>query len=100
MAILLERGPIEQMALEVEAVVGGGLEIEEALGRAGRFEPLHLAFASPDRLMRIFRSVVGSFAGDMLCRQAQLAERGTIGSKPVGGDPGWRQLPLQKLAHQ
>jgi hypothetical protein len=41
------------MALNVEIVVDGGVNGQEALSRFGRFETLHLALASSDRLVRI-----------------------------------------------
>ena len=46
------------MALKVEGVVKGGMHAEEALSGSSRFEPLHLALASPYRLMRVLRPVV------------------------------------------
>ncbi len=47
------------MSLNVEGVVDGGVHGEEALGRAGRLEALHLPLSSPDRLMGVFGPVVG-----------------------------------------
>ena len=41
----------DQVALEVEAVVDGGVQGNEALRGRGRFEPLHLALSSPHRLV-------------------------------------------------
>jgi hypothetical protein len=46
------------MALDVKSVVDGGVKRQEALGRSGRFETLHLALASTNRLMRILRPIV------------------------------------------
>jgi hypothetical protein len=40
-----------QVALDVEGVVGGGMHRDETLGGSRRFEPLHLAFSSAERLM-------------------------------------------------
>ena len=40
------------MTLEVEGVVDGGMQGNEALGGTRRLEPLHLAFAPANRLVR------------------------------------------------
>ena len=45
-------GSGDQVALKVEGVVNGGVHAEEALGGSSRLEPLQLAFASSDCLMR------------------------------------------------
>ena len=58
------------MALEIEGIVDDGMHAEEALGRSSRFEPLHLAFSSPYRLMRIFGAIV--LAEPLLMRAGQL----------------------------
>jgi hypothetical protein len=39
-----------QMALDVEVIVDGGMNGQEALGWPGRLEPLHLVLASSHRL--------------------------------------------------
>src|SRR5712671_2002401 len=41
-----QRGPGDEVALKVERVVDGGMDAEEALGRASRLEPLHFTLAS------------------------------------------------------
>jgi hypothetical protein len=41
----------DEVTLEVEGVVDGGMSGEEALRRSGRFEPLHLPFSSSHRLV-------------------------------------------------
>jgi hypothetical protein len=46
------------MALRVEGVVDGGVEAEQPLRGAGRFEPLHLALSSSHDLMRVFGAIV------------------------------------------
>ena len=58
------------MALEVEGVVNGGMHAEEALSGSSRFEPLHLAFSSPYRLMRILGAII--LAELLLMRAGQL----------------------------
>ena len=39
------------MSLDVEDVVNGGMDGDEALGRAGRFEAVQLALSSSHRLV-------------------------------------------------
>jgi hypothetical protein len=39
------------MALDVKGILDGGMRGEKSLRRSGAFEPLHLAFSSPRRLM-------------------------------------------------
>jgi hypothetical protein len=46
------------MTLDIEGVVNGGMDGEKSLGRAMRFEPLDLPFASPQWKMRVLRSAV------------------------------------------
>ena len=46
------------MALDVEGILNGGVRGEKSLRRSGALEPLHLAFSSPRRLMRVLRPVV------------------------------------------
>ena len=57
------------MALEVEVVVDGGVDIEKALRRPGRLEALHLTLTSSHRLMRVFGPIV--FAQPLLMRAVQ-----------------------------
>jgi len=58
------------MALKIEGVVDRGMHAEEALSGSSRFEPLHLAFSSPYRLMRILGAIV--FAEPLFMRAGQL----------------------------
>jgi hypothetical protein len=46
------------IAAEVEEIVDPVMGGEEALGLAGRLEPLHLPFSPSRRLMGILRSIV------------------------------------------
>jgi len=46
------------MALDVESVLDGGVNGQEALGGSGRFETLHLALASSHRQVRILGPIV------------------------------------------
>jgi len=58
------------MALKIEGVVHRGMHAEEALGRSSQFEPLHLGFSSPYRLMRILGAIV--FAEPLFMKAGQL----------------------------
>ena len=58
------------MALKIEGVVDRGMHAQEALGRPSRFEPLHLAFSTPYRLMRILGAII--FAKPLFMRAGQL----------------------------
>src|SRR5262249_18526516 len=51
-------GSRDEVALEVEGAVDGGVHAEEALGGSSRLEPLQLALASSHRLMRALRAIV------------------------------------------
>jgi hypothetical protein len=46
------------MPLDVEKMVDGSVNGDEALGLALRFEALHLALSSPHRMMRVLRPVI------------------------------------------
>jgi hypothetical protein len=46
-----ERRARDEMALEVEGVVNGGVHAEKPLGGASRLEPLHFVLSSSHRLM-------------------------------------------------
>src|SRR6266852_9571732 len=82
----------DQMALNIECVVDGGMQGEEALSRSCGLEPLHLSLASADRLVRNFRPVVLPQASLVVRRQTKLRERRcidrnlsvtmTVGAKP------------------
>jgi hypothetical protein len=51
------------------------------------FEGLLLSFASPDRQVRVFGSIVCAHPGrPMAFGQSELAHRGAIRGKPVGED--------------
>ncbi len=41
----------DQVALDVEEIVDGGMDGQKSLGGAGRFEALHLSLSSSNRLM-------------------------------------------------
>ena len=69
------------MPAEVEGVMDSSVSGEEALGGAGRLEPLLLPLPSPHGLMRVFRPVVLAQALLMAAREAQLASGRTIGAQ-------------------
>jgi hypothetical protein len=46
-------GSGDEVALQIEGIVDGGVHTEEALGGSSRLEPLQLALASSDCLMCI-----------------------------------------------
>src|SRR6266446_4621172 len=62
-------GSGDEVALEVEGIVDGGMHVEKALGGPSRLEPLHFALASLHCLMRIFSAIISSQA--LLMRAAQ-----------------------------
>ena len=89
------------MALKVERVVDWRMHREKALGRAGRREALLLAFAPPDRLMRVSRPVVFPQALLVAARQTQLASGRAVGAQLVGHKiVGCIALLLEQLAHE
>ena len=89
------------MALKVEGVVNRTVHAEKALGGSSRLEPLQLALASSDRLMRILRPIVFPKPLLMPTGQLQMPERGGIGAQLVGNQQVRREpVPLEQLAHQ
>ena len=67
-----------QVALEVEGVVGGGVHRDETLGGSRRFEPLHPAFSSAERLVGDLGPVVLINPLFMVGAQADFLERSPI----------------------
>ena len=89
------------MTLDVERVVNGGVNGQEALGRSGRFEPLHLTLAPSCRLMRILGPIVLAQAPLVASRQADFGLCGAVRAKLVGHQHiGCEALFLEQLAHQ
>ena len=66
------------MALKVERVMDGGVDIQKALSRRGRLEPLHLALSSPHRLVRVLRPIVFSKPLLMAERHSELPESRSV----------------------
>ena len=89
------------MTLKVEGVVNRTVHAEEALGGSSRLEPLQLALASSDCLMRILRPIIFPKPLLMPTGQSKTPERGGVGAQLVG-DQQFRHeaLLLEQLAHQ
>ncbi len=66
------------MALDVEAVINGGMAGEEPLCCPRFLEADPGPFSSPDRLVRIFGSIVPSCAHIVAMLQAQSAQRRAV----------------------
>jgi hypothetical protein len=82
---LAEGWSADQVGLDVEVVVDGRVGGEEPLGRGPGLEFLLLSLPSPDRQMRVFRSIVLPHpTGSVAIDQAQVPGRGAIGCKLVG----------------
>jgi hypothetical protein len=71
--------PRDEMSLMVEGVVDGGMDVEKPLHGSRRFEPLHLALASPHDLMGVFSAIVFSEASIMRAGEAQLPKSRAVG---------------------
>jgi len=67
-----ERTARGQMSLDVEGVVDGGVNGQESLDRCPRLEPLHLALAWWNRLIRILGPIVLAQALLMASRQPKF----------------------------
>ena len=59
------------MTLDVKGVVDRGLDIQEALRRAWRFEALLFALSSSDWLMRILRTIIRTLVVNVFSRQTE-----------------------------
>src|SRR4051794_11597483 len=90
-----------QMALEVEGGVGGGMHRDEALGGSRRLEPLHLTFSSAEGLVGHLGPVVLVSPLFMVGAQADFLERSPVGAQLVGRHPrGGEAVLLQQLANE
>ena len=84
----------------VEGIVDGGLDVEKTLRGSRRLEPLHLALASPHRLMRILRAIIFSEASIVRASEAQLPESRTVGAQLVGDQQlRYEALFLEQFVH-
>src|SRR6202011_2108412 len=94
-------GSGDEVALEVEGVVNRTVHAEEALGGSSRLEPLQLALASSDCLMRILRPIVFPKPLLMPTGQSKTPERGGVGAQLVGNQQFRHEaVLLEQLAHQ
>ena len=88
------------MTLDVEGVVHGGLDVQEALGRTRRFETLLFPLSPSHWLMRVLSTIVRTLTIDVFSRQAEGPKCDMIGSEFIGCDPSWRPpLFLQQFPH-
>jgi hypothetical protein len=74
-------GSGDEVALEVEGVVNRTVHVEKAQRRSSRLEPLQLALASSDCLMRILRPIV--LSKPLLMPSSSAAERSTRSQLPA-----------------
>jgi hypothetical protein len=70
-----ERAAGDEVALEGEGVVNGGMSSEEALSGSRRLEALHLPFSSSHCLMRVLGAVVLTQALLMAGSHPELTSR-------------------------
>ena len=74
---------------------------QESLGLTRRFEPSHLPFTLPRRLVRDLGSIVLVLVGAVDDGWHDLAVSGAVASQLVGDEPpGWPALPLQQLTKE
>ena len=74
------------MTLEVEGVVDSSMDGQESLRGAGRSEPLHLALTPSRGLVGDLGTVVLAQTLVVSCVDADLSERGAIGSELCSDD--------------
>jgi uncharacterized protein with PIN domain len=73
-----------QVTFHGEDIVDGSMERPKALGGLRRFEALHFPLPSPQRLVRVFGSVVCAQALVVAAAEADLAKRIAVGAQLVG----------------
>jgi hypothetical protein len=94
------RRTADQMPLNIECVADRRMNRNEALSGFGRFEALHLSFSSSNRLMRVFRTVVGTQS--LRRRPVYIEARGHSKSRDIcsvslGLAVAWREYPVMSL---
>ena len=72
-----------EVALDVEAVVDGGMGGEESLRRAWLLEADPSSLSSPHRLMGVFGTIVQPTTGPMAVFQTELAQCSAVGPQLV-----------------
>ena len=88
------------MALKIEGIVNGVVDVEKTLGGASRLEPLHFTLSSSHRLMRIFGSIVLSQPQLMRAGQAQTPECAGVRAQLVSDQQfGCETLLREELSH-
>ena len=92
---LAEGRAADQVTLDGEDIVDGGVGGEEPLGRTLGLELLLFALASPDRQMCVFRPIIPpQSAGPMAILAAEFSGRDAVGSQPsvtiMAGCTPWR----------
>ena len=89
------------MALDVEGVVGGGVDGQKALGRPRTLETLHLALPPPGRLMRVLCSVVAPSPAFMAMKEPKMPRGHAVGSQIVRHKLVWHKAHfLEQFSHQ
>ena len=89
------------MTLDVEGIVCDGLDVEEALRGARRFELLLFLLSLSDRLVGILRPIVLTLIVNVFRPQPEGSNGDVIGPEFIGCDPGWCcALFLQQFSHQ
>src|ERR1700716_1444675 len=97
----VKRCASDQVSLDVEDVVDGGVDGDKTLSGSGRFEALHLALPSSQRLVRVFGPVVGAQTLLGPPRTPDQRQRRAVGSDFVSDNQGRREaLPLQQFPEQ
>ena len=87
----VESGTREEMSLDVEDVVNGGVDGDKALGRAGRLEALHLALSSSYHLVGVVGPIVLAKSLFMVARQPDVVEGSAVGAQLIGYHHLWRE---------
>ena len=89
------------MPLNIECVVDRRMNRNEALSRFGRFEALHLSFASSNWLMRVLGAIVGAQSLLVRTRGAKFAKSRPVGSEFIGdNNRGDKALAAKELAQK
>ena len=92
---------LQQVSSDAEEVLDKFMNGQESLGLTRRFEPSHLPFTLPRRLVRDLGSIVLVLVGAVDDGWHDLAVSGAVASQLVGDEPpGWPALPLQQLTKE
>ena len=92
---------LQRVSSDAEEVLDKSMNGQESLGLTRRFEPSHLPFTLPRRLVRDLGSIVLVLVGAVDDGWHDLAVSGAVASQLVGDEPpGWPALPLQQLTKE